>query len=54
MIPLAEPSLGEEELDNAIQPIKSGWIISQGNYILEFEQKFAQYCGVRYGKACFH
>jgi len=49
MIPIAEPCLGEEELDNAIQAIKSGWISSQGNYILEFEQKFAQYCSVRYG-----
>jgi len=51
MIPIAEPCLGQEELDNAIQAIKSGWISSQGKYILEFEQKFAQYCGVRYGIA---
>ena len=51
MIPVAEPCLGEEELDNVIQAIKSGWISSQGKFILDFEQKFAQYCSVRHGIA---
>lgn len=46
LIPIAEPCLGEEELNNAIQAIKSGWISSKGTFILEFEQKFARYCGV--------
>ncbi len=51
MIPVAEPFLGEEELANAMEAIKSGWISSQGKFILEFERKFAEYCGVRHGVA---
>jgi perosamine synthetase len=51
MIPIAEPCLGEEELNNAIQAVKSGWISSKGPFILEFEQKFARYCGVHQGIA---
>ncbi len=50
-IPIAEPSLGEEELNNVMQAVKSGWISSQGEFILEFEQKFAQYCGISQGIA---
>jgi perosamine synthetase len=51
MIPIAEPALGEEELNNVIEAVKSGWISSQGKFILEFEQAFARYCGVKYGVA---
>lgn len=51
MIPIAEPHLGEEELNNVIQAIKSGWISSKGKFIPEFEEKFAAYCGVKYGVA---
>lgn len=29
--------------------IKSTWISSQGRYVTEFENKFADYCGVKYG-----
>ena len=49
MIPISEPSLGEEELINIIDAVKSGWISSKGKYIKEFEEKFAGYCGVKYG-----
>jgi len=51
MIPIAEPLLGEEELNNIVEVIKSGWISSRGKFIPEFEEKFAQYCGVKYGVA---
>lgn len=51
MIPIAEPSIGKEELDNVTQAIKSGWISSKGKYITEFEEKFAGYCNCRYGIA---
>ncbi len=51
LIPIAEPSLGEEEFNNVAEAIRSGWISSQGKFILEFEQKFARYCGVRHGVA---
>lgn len=51
MIPISEPSLGEEELINVTDAVKSGWISSKGKYIKEFEEKFAGYCGVKYGIA---
>lgn len=51
MIPIAEPSLGEEELRNVVEAIKSGWISSKGRFIEEFEQNFSNYCGRRYGVA---
>ena len=51
MIPVAEPSLGEEELLNVIEAVKSGWVSSKGKFIEEFEQKFAKYCDRKYGVA---
>ena len=51
MLPVASPSIGQEELDNAVDAIKSGWISSQGPYIEKFEQGFATYCGKKYGVA---
>ena len=51
MIPVAEPCLGEEELKNVIEAVKSGWISSKGKFIEEFERGFAKYCGVKYGIA---
>lgn len=51
MIPIAEPSLGEEELANVIEAVRSGWISSRGRFIPEFEEKFAKYCGMKYGVA---
>jgi len=51
MIPVAEPYIGKGETDNVIKAMKSGWISSKGDFILEFEEKFAKYCGVRYGVA---
>ena len=51
MIPVAEPYFDESELDNVIHAVKTGWISSKGPFILEFEEKFAQYCNVKYGVA---
>jgi len=51
MIPIAEPLLGEEELNNVVEAVKSGWISSKGEFILKFEEGFAKYCGVEYGVA---
>ena len=51
MIPVAEPLLGNEELHNIIQTVKSTWISSKGKFISEFENKFAKYCRVKYGIA---
>ena len=51
MIPIAEPCLGEEELNNVIEAVKSGWVSSKGKFIEELEEKFAKYCGIKYGVA---
>lgn len=51
-IPVAEPSLGEEELEYVIDAIKSGWISSKGKYVKKFEDEFAEYCNSKYGISC--
>lgn len=50
MIPVCEPQIGQEELENVIRCIKSGEISgTAGDFIAEFEQKFSAYCGKKYG-----
>ena len=49
MIPVSEPLLGERELEYIRECVKTGWISSAGRFIEEFEQKWAAYCGVKYG-----
>jgi perosamine synthetase len=51
MIPIAQPLLGDEELNNVIEAVKSGWISSKGRFISEFEKNAAKYFGGRYGIA---
>jgi len=49
-IKVYESTLGQEELDNVIECIKSNAISgTYGRFITEFEQKFAEYCGCKYG-----
>ncbi len=50
-IPVCEPYLGGKELEYLIDAAKTGWISSSGKYVSLFEQKFAEYCGVKYGVA---
>jgi len=49
MIPVAEPTLADEELKNVVDAVKSGWISSKGKYVSMFEEEFAKYIGVKYG-----
>jgi perosamine synthetase len=49
MIPVNEPLLGERELEYVTECIRTGWISSAGHFIEEFEQKWAAYCGMKYG-----
>lgn len=51
MIPVNEPLLGERELENVTECVRSGWISSAGHFIEEFEEKWAAYCGMKYGIA---
>ena len=50
-IPLAEPEIGEEELQNVMDAVKSGWVSSKGPFIKEFEENFSSYIGVKNGVA---
>ena len=49
-IPVYEPSLGKNELDNLTKVIKSNWI-SEGEYTREFESKLSALCQRPYAVA---
>ena len=51
MIPVCNPNIGKEELENITNAVETNWISSRGSYIEVFENKFAEYCGVKYGVA---
>lgn len=50
-IPVAEPDIGEFELKNVVEAVKSGWVSSKGSFIDEFEEKFSKYIGLKNGVA---
>jgi dTDP-4-amino-4,6-dideoxygalactose transaminase len=50
MIPIARPSLGEEEAQAAAAVVRSGWL-SQGAQVAAFEATFAQMVGAPYACA---
>ncbi len=51
MIPVNEPFIGEKEIANVLDCLRTGWISSAGKYLEDFEQAWAGYCGMRYGIA---
>ena len=51
MIPVCIPLLGEKELEYVVDCITTNWISSKGKYVEEFEAKFADCCGCKYGVA---
>ncbi len=50
-IPVCEPFLNGNELKYVTDAVATGWISSAGKYVTEFENKFAAYCGCKYGVA---
>ncbi len=50
MIPIARPCLGDEEIRKVSEVLKSG-MLAQGSLVREFEEKFAEYIGVKYAVA---
>ena len=50
-IPVCEPFLDGNELKYINEAVRDGWISSSGRFVSLFEQKFAEYCGVKYGVA---
>lgn len=51
MIPVNEPLIGKKELKYVTECVNSGWISSSGAFIEKFEDKWAKYCGMKYGIA---
>ena len=49
-VPIAKPIIGDEEIENVVEVLKSG-MIAQGPKVEEFEQKFADWVGADYGIA---
>ena len=47
MIPLSEPALQGRELEYVTDCLRSGWISSNGEYVVRFEEALADYVGVR-------
>jgi perosamine synthetase len=52
IIPVCEPTLGENEAKYVLDCIESNWISSAGKYIPRFEEAFAKASDTRYGIAC--
>ncbi len=50
MIPVAEPVLGEEEIDAVVAVLRSGNLV-QGQVVEQFERRFAELLGVRHAVA---
>jgi perosamine synthetase len=51
MIPVAEPLLNDRDFQLVTDALKSGWISSSGPYLEMFEERWAAYCGMKYGIA---
>jgi perosamine synthetase len=51
LIPVNDPLLSAREEELVLECLRSGWISSAGTFIDEFEQRWAAYCGRRYGIA---
>lgn len=51
MIKVAEPIIGQEEIDAAVEVLKSGMYTS-GKIVNKFEEEFAEYIGTKYAVAC--
>lgn len=50
-LPVAEPTLGERELEYVTECILTGWISSAGRFVTCFEEQFAAFCQTRFGIA---
>lgn len=50
-IPVCTPKIGEKEVEYVTKCIRSTWVSSMSEYVAEFEDKFARYCGCKYGIA---
>jgi perosamine synthetase len=52
-IPVSEPFVGEKEIENVVDALKTGWISGlKGKYLDQFESNFSKYCNASHGIAC--
>ena len=47
-VPLYEPSIGSEEINNVNECLKSNWISSKGKFVKKFESRFKKFVGCKY------
>jgi len=50
-IPVCAPKLDELDVKLVSECVRSGWISGTSEYVNRFEEKFAEYCGCKYGVA---
>jgi perosamine synthetase len=50
-IPVAEPLLGEKELEYVSECVLTGWVSSAGKFVGQFEQMFGEFCGTSHAIA---
>jgi len=50
-LPVAEPTVGERELQYVNECVLTGWISSGGKFVSRFEEMFAAFCASRYAVA---
>jgi perosamine synthetase len=51
LIPVYEPLVGQRELEYLTECVRTGWISSAGQFIEDFEGRWAEYCDMKYGVA---
>ncbi|MCO6451067.1 MAG: DegT/DnrJ/EryC1/StrS family aminotransferase [Caldilineales bacterium] len=52
IIPVCEPTLGGNEMKYVQRAVETNWISSAGSFIRDFEARFAEAVGAKYGVAC--
>ena len=49
-IPIARVNLNEQEVNAALAPLQSGWLV-QGPYVSEFEERWSEFTGSKFSVA---
>jgi perosamine synthetase len=50
-IPVCSPKINKRDIEIVENCVRSTWISGTSEYVTEFEEKFAKYCGCKYGVA---
>ena len=50
-IPVAAPKITSSDISSVVECLKSGWVSGISPYVEDFENKFARFCGCKYGVA---